>query len=156
MKVEILNQKGHKFLWIDDSLWMWDLQVENKIQQSMAKQSYGNVLIAGYGLGLVQQHLLKNKKVKSVTTIELVKKVIDLNKKSNGKIFGSYIIGDFYKFSSKSKYDCIIGDIWADIVPSELNYYKRFKKKALKLLKPNGKILAWGKDYFEYLIEKGL
>ena len=43
--------------------------------------------------------------------------------------------------------------IWAEIVPSSLWIYLKFKKKALEFLKaPDDKrILAWGKDYFEYL-----
>ncbi len=160
MKVEILEQKGNKFLWIDDYLWMWDIPAEQKIQKRLADEAYGDVLVAGYGLGIVQRFLLQNKKINSVVTIEKLIEIKDICLKSYGKLYGSINFMDFYDFGSDikpeiaKKWDCIIGDIWTDIVPEELEKYKRFKGKAETLIKPNGKILAWGKEYFEYLIEK--
>lgn len=160
MKVEILKQKGHKFLWIDNYLWMWDLVPERKLQKDIADQAYGDVLVAGYGLGIVQKFLTENKKVNLIVTIEKNPDVIDACKKEYGITYGSVNCEDFYKYTDdvpltiKYKWDCVIGDIWDDIVPEQLDNYKKFKKKALTLLKPNGEILAWGKEYFEYLIEK--
>ncbi len=160
MKVEILEQKGNYFLWIDDALWMWDIPAEQKIQKRIADEAYGNVLVAGYGLGIVQYYLLENKKVNSVVTIEKYVEIKNECLKKYGILYGSINCMDFYDFGSdiKSeiamKYDCIIGDIWSEIVPEELEKYKKFKNKAETLIKPNGKILAWGKEYFEYLIEK--
>ena len=154
MKVEILEQKGNYFLWIDDSLWMWDIESERKIQYDLAHQAYGDVLVAGYGLGLVQKYLCNNPNVKSITTVEISQQILQACINKYGKLYGDYITGDFYTISLDSKYDCIIGDIWKEIVPESLDDYKRFKTQALKMVKPNGKILAWGKEYFEYLIEK--
>ncbi len=160
MKVEILEQKGNYFLWINDKLWMWDIPIEQKIQKRIADEAYGNVLVAGYGLGIVQRFLLQNKKVTSVTTIEKFFEIKNICLKKYGKLYGSINCMDFYYFGSdiKSeiamKWDCIIGDIWDDILPETLQKYKRFKNKAKQLLKSDGKILAWGKEYFEYLIEK--
>jgi len=155
MKVEILEQKGNYFLWIDDSLWMWDIESERKIQYGLAHEAYGDVLVAGYGLGLVQRYLRNNHNVTSITTVEISKEIIEACKNQFGYISGDYIIEDFYNMGMFQKYDCIIGDIWKEIVPENLPDYERFKSKALKLVKPDGKILAWGKEYFEYLIEKG-
>ncbi len=157
MKVEILEQKGNYFLWIDDYLWMWDIESERKIQYGVAHEAYGDVLVAGYGLGLVQKYLRNNPNVKSVTTVELSIDIIRACIDEFGTFYGDYVIDDFYnyKIHPSRKYDCIIGDIWKEIVPESLPDYKRFKSKALKLIKPDGKILAWGKEYFEYLIEKG-
>jgi len=156
MKVEILEQKGNYFLWIDDDLWMWDIESERKIQYGLAHEAYGNVLVAGYGLGLVQKYLRNNPNVKSVTTVEISKEIIQACINEFGTFYGDYIIDNFYNYKTHPhlKYDCIIGDIWKEIVPESLNDYKRFKVQALKLVKPDGKILAWGKEYFEYLIEK--
>ncbi len=153
-KVEITQTKGHHFLWIDDNLWMWDIPVEKKVQKEIAEQASGNVLIAGYGLGLVQRYLLENEKVKSVVTVELLNEVIQANQKVFGEVHGKIIEGDFFNLSLSEKYDCVIGDICEDILPESLEEYKRFKEKALQLLKPDGKLLAWGGDFFEFLIEK--
>ncbi len=151
-KVEILEQKGHDFLWIDDELWMWDVPEERRAQQYIAEQAYGNVLVAGYGLGMVQKHLINNKNVDNVITIELHKEVIDACKKHYGKLYGVFAIGDFYKLNIDPKFDCVIGDIWSDIIPECLEEYKRFKKCAQRHLMPGGKIIAWGQELFEFLI----
>ena len=42
MKVEILEQKGHKFLWINDYLWMWDIPVEQMLQKKIANEDTQN------------------------------------------------------------------------------------------------------------------
>jgi hypothetical protein len=52
------------------------------------------------------------------------------------------------------KFDCVIGDIWPDIDAKFLKDYVKFKRKALRLLKKNGIILAWGMDFFEYLLKQ--
>lgn len=153
MKVEILVQKNHKFLWIDDYLWMWDTLPEKQVQYKISTQAFGDVLFAGYGLGIAQKYIEDNPNVNSLLTVEQSIDVIKANEKYD-RIYGEYIIDDFYRISLDQKFDCIIGDIWEEVLPSGLENYKRFKEKALTMLKPDGKILAWGKDYFEYLIKK--
>lgn len=152
-KVEILQQKGHNFLWIDDLLCMWDIPTEIREQKQVASEAYGEVLVAGYGLGMVQKYLTENLKVKSVLTIEKLEEVANLAKKTYGKIYGDVEINDFYNYNSERKFDCVIGDIWKDITPWDLGDYKKFKNKAKKLVKENGKILAWGQRFFEYLLK---
>lgn len=153
LKVEILQQKGHNFLWIDDLLCMWDIPTEIREQKQVASEAYGEVLVAGYGLGMVQKYLTENLKVKSVLTIEKLEEVANLAKKTYGRIYGDVEINDFYNYNSERKFDCVIGDIWKDITPWDLGDYKKFKSKAGKLVKENGKILAWGQKFFEYLLK---
>ncbi len=155
MKVEILKQKGYNFLYLDDYLWMWDTPVEREIQKKIAVEAFGDVLVAGYGLGLIQRYLVENPNVQSVLTIEKHPEVISACNAEYGCIHGRFDLHDFHEFPHTNKFDCVIGDIWAEIVPEGLQDYKRFKFKAEKHLKPNGIILAWGRDYFEYLIETG-
>ena len=152
-KIEILSYKKHRFMFLDGYLWMWDTPQETELQQDLAKMAYGDVLVAGYGLGLVSKFLLKNPKVKSVTTVEKYKEVIDKMKKIE-KIYGKVMVADFYDLPKTPKYDCIIGDIWPDIDAKFLKDYVLFKKKSQQLLKPKGQILAWGKEYFEFLLKK--
>lgn len=156
-KVEILQQKGHNFLWIDDALWMWDIPIERRLQKEIANKAYGSVLVAGYGLGLVQKYLLENPNVKSIFTVELSSEVIEECKKVYGKIHGEIIIGDFNTYQTNDKFDCIVGDVWQEMVPEFLDEYKEFKARAQQLVKPGGRILAWGQDFFEYLLDsKGM
>ena len=155
-KVEIIQQKGYDFLWVDDYLWMWDIPIERKCQKKLANQAFGEVLVAGYGLGVIQKYLLMNHNVigKYLLTIEKNEQVIKECEKVYGQIYGGIVIGDFFKYKTDTKFSCIIGDVWEDILPEGLEQYKKFKKKAQELIAPGGKILAWGGDYFEYLIEK--
>ena len=152
-KVEILNHNNHKFMFVDGYLWMWDTPQETELQEDLAKKAFGDILVAGYGLGILPKFLLENPSVKSVTIVEIYKEVIE-KMKELGKIHGKIIICDFYSLPEDKKYDCVIGDIWPDIDAKFLGDYVKFKKKSKRLLKKNGKIFAWGKDYFEYLLKK--
>ena len=67
---------------------------------------------------------LKNPKVKSVTTIEKYKEVIEAMKKF-GRIYGNVVIDDYYNLPENIKYDSIIGDIWPDIDAKFLSDYVR-------------------------------
>ena len=154
MTIEILQQKGHNFLWINNYLMMWDIPIERKIQKEIADKAFGKVLVVGYGLGIVQNYLTENLKVKSVLTIEKFQKVIDKAEETYGKVYGEINIEDFYDYQTEEKFDCIIGDICEDIIPEALEDYKKFKHKAQQLINSNGKILAWGQEFFEYLIKK--
>ncbi|MEK7166900.1 MAG: S-adenosylmethionine decarboxylase [Patescibacteria group bacterium] len=151
--VEILEHKNHKFMFVNEYLWMWDTPQEKDLQKNLADKAYGDVLVAGYGLGLLPEYILKNSKVKSITTVEKYNSVME-KMKSIGPIYGKVIVNDFYKLPENKKYDCIIGDIWPDIDAKFLKDYVRFKNKSRKLLKKDGLLLAWGKDYFEFLLDK--
>ena len=154
--VELIKPNGkNNFLVVDGEIWMWDLPGELRKQEEIARQAYGcrNVLLAGYGLGLVQKFLTP--KVTELLTIEKYPEVIEIVRRANnGVIYGNIEIGNFYDFPEDRRFDCVIRDIWLEIEPEYLDDYKRFKSKSERLLKGNGKILAWGQDYFEYLIEK--
>lgn len=152
-KIEIVEIKNHKFLFLDDYLWMWDLPHEQQLQKDLANQAFGDVLVAGYGFGIVTKFVLENPKVTSVTTVEKYPEVIN-KMKEFGSIHGKIIISDFNDIPENRKFDCVIGDTWAEIDVRFLDDYLKFKNKAQKLVKPNGLTLGWGKDYFEYLLVK--
>ena len=153
-KVKILKQNGFNFLWVDNSLWMWDIPAERRDQKRIAGKAFGDVLVAGYGLGIIHEYLSKNQKVKSITTVEELPEVIKEAKRVYEKIYGEVIIKDFYKYKTTKRFDCIIGDIWGDITKESLPRYNKFIKKAKYLIKEDGKILAWGQEFFEFLRNK--
>ncbi|MFC1741385.1 hypothetical protein ACFL3V_02530 [Nanoarchaeota archaeon] len=154
VKVEILQQKGFNFLYIDDYLWMWDIPQEVEDQKSIADNAYGDVLVAGYGLGVVQRYLVANPQVSSVVTVETIDEVIQACEKVYGVIHGDVVIGDFYDFDSPRRFDCVLGDIWPDLGPQTVPEYVRFKEKAQSLLKNGGRVDGWGMDYMEFLLQK--
>jgi len=154
MSVKILRQEGHRFLWIDGYLWMTDIGPEVSIQRELAKKARGDVLVAGYGLGVLQGMLMKNPEVNRLLTIENNIGVMQACKEEDGRIVGEWSLGDFFDFTTNASFDTIIGDVWEEIDEVFLPEYVKYKKKAQQLLKPDGQILAWGGGYFEYLLEK--
>ena len=157
--VEILEQNGYHFLWIDSQLWMWDIPSEVELQKEQAQQAYGDVLVAGLGLGIVQKFLLQNPRVnhENLLTVEKYKEVYDCCREKGiivGDTVGGIFICDWFDTCGDDKYDCVIGDIWPEISGEHLDLYKRFKAKALTMLKPDGKIIGWGAEYYEYLIQQ--
>ena len=160
-RAEILKQNGYDFLWVrkdgkKPELWMWNVPNETEAQKQIADQAFGDVLVAGYGLGVVQKLLLENPKVEKVVTCEINPSVIEANRKAYGQLYGDVVICDFYQFQARGKFDCVVGDIWEDIMPEYLGDYLAFKNKAQSLLKNGGKILAWGQDYFEYKLKESV
>src|SRR3990167_1868762 len=91
-QAEILEQNGYYFLWINNGrgpeLWMWDVPSEIEDQKEIAAQAFGDILVAGYGMGVVQNFLLDNPSVASVTTIEIYPAVIDECQRVFGKVHG--------------------------------------------------------------------
>jgi hypothetical protein len=152
-KVEILEQKGIQFLWIKDKLIDWNIPTEEKILKTMANKAFGDVLVVGYKLGVIQKCLMENLNVKSVTTIVKDKKVVEECHKIFGKVYGKILVGNFFRSVINKEYDCVLTDTCKGIVLESLSYYRRFKKRAKKLVRPKGKIFAWGKNYFEYEID---
>lgn len=159
--IKILQQEGHNFLWIDGELWMWDIPEEVAEQKTVASKAYGEVLVAGYGLGLVQKAMCeKDSKVDDILTIEKHEGVMDECLRVFERTYGFIKTGDFYNYrlpvggaNHSEGFDCVIGDIWIEQQKRFLPQYEKFVEHAKTLLKPDGKILAWGGDYFEYLIK---
>lgn len=157
-RAEILEQNGYHFLWINNGhgpeLWMWDVPSEIEDQKEIAMQAFGDVLVAGYGMGVVQKFLLDNSAVTSVTTVEVSPEVIAECERVFGQVHGQVVVGDFYAYETNEQFDCVVGDIWIDQAGRNLEEYKEYKQKAASFLKPGGKVLGWGSDYFEFLISK--
>jgi hypothetical protein len=96
---------------VDDVPHWWSMQ-------DYARNSYGKVIVAGLGLGLVTGELLNNVDVDSVTIIERNKDVIGLISPLLPKIIGDVQFEikneDFYNFINETneKFDRIIVDLW--------------------------------------------
>jgi hypothetical protein len=126
--------RGYEFFWVDGPIditsleikddsgkwktWMVDDPPHFWSMENYAKNSYGKVLVAGLGLGLVTGELLNNADVDSVTVVELNKDVIGLISPLLPKNIGNTRLDikneDFYKFINETheKFDRIIVDLW--------------------------------------------
>ena len=109
--LDIKDDSGKWQTWmVDDVPHWWSMQ-------NYAKNSYGKVLVAGLGLGLVTGELLNNVDVNSVTVIERNKDVIGLISPLLPEVIDVQFEiknEDFYKFinETKERFDRIIVDLW--------------------------------------------
>lgn len=148
-----------KVLSLEDGVWMSDTPMEFETTDNATKLAKGDVLECGLGIGLFTYYASKKESVKSITTIEKEKDIIDLvypviqNKKT--KVINADAI-EFLKTTNK-KFDTIHIDIWAGIL-----HYKEFEpmiKLARTKLKPNGIVTCWLDDNWKKIkkdLKKGI
>lgn len=122
-------------LYVNNKLMMSDTPMERATNREFVMASNGTVLIAGLGIGMVLNEVLKKESVTKVIIIEKHKDVIDLVSpkfKSDKLEIINLDIFD-YKPSKDLKFDTIYFDIWADICVDNLDEIKtlhnRFKNK---------------------------
>ena len=99
---------------IDDVVWMTDEPAYTWSLQYFAEKSYGKVLVAGLGLGIVVHFLVNNVLVKDITVVEREKDVIEAVSKllpADKRI--NIVQGDFYVFmqQDKKKRNTLIWDL---------------------------------------------
>lgn len=113
---------------------------------------YGDILVAGLGMGMVLMEIVDKPDVRSVTVIEKNQDVIDLVQPQlplSGKV--RIINADIYNFSTPKMFDYIYFDIWWSIAPESYIFEmpiltKRFERN-LKVSKRKFKrILCWGQN----------
>ena len=103
----------------------------------------GKVLIAGLGLGMVLQEVLKKDLVTKVTVVEISKDVINLVAKSYQDPRVEIINEDIFNFKPTEHYDFGWYDIWDDISGDE---YEEMKKITRKLSRFVSKSDCWCKN----------
>ncbi len=106
-----------RLLKIDGQTWMTDDPLHNEGMKALAEKSRGRVLVAGLGLGLVTDALLKNPEVESVTTVERNEQVIELVHPHFPSIVKERLTiehEDFWKFVeiTQEPYDTVICDLY--------------------------------------------
>ena len=142
----ITNTQGIRILYHSETFWMSDARKHDLAMRSLAARARGDVLVGGYGLGLVQRHLVNNPRVTSVLTAEINCDVIRAMLEEDGWIWGKIWIGDFYSYEPASLFDTVIGDTWADATDEYREEFKAFRELAPRLVKPGGPVLAWTGD----------
>ena len=89
----------------------------------------GKVLIAGLGLGMVLQEVLKKDSVTKVTVVEISKDVINLVAKSYQDTRLEIVNEDIFNFKPTEHYDFGWYDIWDDISGDEYEEMKKITRK---------------------------
>ena len=157
---KIYKMNGQLFLEIGSGHTLWAL--ESEIQDYMEQLSdlpKGNCLEIGLGLGVASRYILTFPKVVHLTTVEINSNVIEahslIEEASRGLQLDynsckhTIICSDGleYMFTTKNKYDFIFIDCYDRIDEETLPMIADMYVASQRILKPNGKIVAWLDKY---------
>src|SRR5258705_8091316 len=116
-----LREKIYTRLFVDGVLWMTDSEFECYTNYPFLRRAFGDVLIAGLGLGLILRPLIESNEVTSITVIEQSADVIELIRPHYDCKKLSVIQADATTWKVPAKrYNFVYLDIWAN-VPNEDN-----------------------------------
>jgi len=107
---------------------MQDTTREYREHEEFLDDAYGDILVAGLGLGMIHQSLIDNPNVNSVTIIEKYQEVIDLvwehcPKDENFRL----VHADIYEWTPDSKWDVGWFDSW--VGENDQSEYKKLMKE---------------------------
>lgn len=141
---------GHHVLYHTAEFWMTDTRGNVQEMAELAARSWGDVLIGGYGLGVLHRFLLENPAVDSITTVEYEQGVISECLRVFGWVHGQVLLGDFLDIElyRGRQWDTVIGDLWADATEEWNWLFDAFCDIAPDLVRPGGTILAWKEQAF--------
>lgn len=110
----VLVENGVATLFVDDQIWMEeDLDgLGSSIEMyPLYDLAYGDVLLSGFGFGILAEWISQKENVRSVTVVEKSQEVVDIymmNNALNDKV--KIIIDDMSNFVTENYYDCILLD----------------------------------------------
>lgn len=130
---------------VDGRLWMTDAEFECWTNQGVVNRAYGDVMIAGLGLGLIVGPMLAMDSVTSITVLERSPDVIALvgPRYQNPRL--TIVEADVYQWEPPKKaYNFIYFDIWPDVPNSDnREEIQTLKKRYRSSLKAGGRTAAW-------------
>jgi len=131
--------------------WMIDAPEYVWMLQSFAEQSTGTVLVAGLGLGIVLNYLVRNPKVTNIIVMELEQDVMDLIMPLLPKDDRLHIVhGDFYEFlkAPTCTIDTVIWDLAVINNLEQINAVEMFRSKddCIRCLGKQVKVFRHGLD----------
>ncbi len=149
---------------VGGQLYMTDTRHEHNTNYEVLKQSRGDVLIAGLGLGMLLVPMMKRDGVRSVTVVEKYPDVIELveaplraHLSRSGNAALSIMQGDIYEWrpAPKTKFDVIYFDIWADQSTDDLVSMTTLHKAFRKFRATGGWMESWNRDYLKARKRRG-
>ena len=124
--------------------WMTSDQSEVSGMDAHAKAAYGDVLIAGLGLGVLPWLAAKNLNVRSVTVVEIRPEVIELIAPVIANQKTVIIQGDVWEHIDRhpETYDFIDLDLWPEVGAAVMSW-QEVQKSCAKALKRGGQARTW-------------
>ena len=127
-------------------LWALESELEDYIIQ-LASWPRGDCLEIGLGLGVASRYLLTFPRVKTLTTVEIDKDVITVQKKANPIEDNRHIIlnanGLYFAYQTKRIYDFIFLDFYSHIDEDTLPEIADMVVACKRILKKDGHIVGW-------------
>lgn len=135
-------------LFINGETYMTDAEFECWTNAEFVKRAFGNVLIAGLGLGLIVQPLIEAVDVESITILEKNADVIALIQPLYSHPKVSVIHADVHEWEPPKKtYHLVYFDIWPNVPNSDtLKEIRNLKQKYKASLAKGGRTMAWCED----------
>lgn len=128
------------------NLWALEAELEDYIDQ-LDSWPQGDCLEIGLGLGIASSYLLTFPRVKTLTTVEIDKDVIAVQKKANPIDDKRHIIlnanGLYFAYQTKRVYDFIFLDFYSHIDEDTLPEIADMVVACKRVLKNNGHMIGW-------------
>ncbi len=136
-----LNRSKYARLLVNGSVMMTDAEFDRISNLEFIREAHGDVLIAGLGMGLVLDPLIK--RCDSITVIEKHADVIELIAGHFPKV--KVIHSDIWQWKppEESSWDTIYFDIWANFNGDMAREGATLKRRFKKYLREDGWIGAW-------------
>jgi len=155
----VYKMSNHLFLEIGQGHTLWALETElQDYMDQLSDLPRGSCLEIGLGLGVASRYILTFPKVKSLTTVEINKDVINAHdqiKESDRGYSLDYRVEDHiilnangieYAYITKKKFDFIFIDCYDRIDEDTLPLIADVVLACKHTLKPNGRMLGWVDD----------
>ncbi len=127
---EYVSPGTYTRLFINNILMMSDTDMERATNMDVVENSFGDVLIAGLGIGLIVPPILDKEDVTSVTIIEKSQDVINLVEPYYRHPKLMVVCDDIFTWKPEMKYDTIYFDIWDSICVDNLKEINSLHRKA--------------------------
>jgi hypothetical protein len=140
-------------LFVGNKLMMSDTRAEQQDHLDIVREAQGDVLIAGLGLGLVTDAILRKSEVESVTVIELSADVIALVGPHLEDSRLTIVEADIFTWKPEKgrKFDAIWFDIWPDLCTDYLPEIGRLHQRAKYWKRSRDSFMnSWGRDFLRY------
>lgn len=155
-EARVYKMSGYLFLEIGKGHTLWALETELKdYMDQLSDLPQGDCLEIGLGLGVASRYILTFPKVKSLTTVEINKDVIEahyaIEESDRGHTL-DYRAEDHtilnangieYSYITKKKFDFIFIDCYDRIDEDTLPLIADVVLACRHTLKPNGRMLGW-------------
>jgi hypothetical protein len=141
---------GYVRLHVGRELMMSDTMMERWSNKDFVRNAKGDVLIGGFGIGMLPHNILGKPEVTSVTILELSEDLIKVASRldmfSHHKM--KVIHANVFDWQSDQKFDTIYMDIWATITTGNIEQINKLNRKYRKFRKSKESYIGcWMHDY---------